>query len=188
MYWTERSTALGSLRRYADDVVIVGRTRAAAQHTLEAVTQVLQKLKLTLHPTKTRIVEMQHEGLEFLGFHFKKGRARQSGRWVPLMWPGQKALKAVRSQMRSATLRRSVSGSWAALGAKLNPIICGWRNSCRVGNSTQPLQARERYGRLRLLKWGLARKQRAVVRDPRAWLRQSGLEYCYLPGICGGRP
>ena len=188
MYWTERYTALGSLTRYADDVVIVCRTRAAAQRTLEAVTQVLQKLKLTLHPTKTRIVEMQHEGFEFLGFHFKKVRARKSGRLVPLMWPGQKALKAVRSQIRSETLRRSLSGSLAALVAKLNPIIRGWRNYFRVGNSTQQVQALDRYVRLRLLKWGLARRQRAVVRDPRAWLRQSGLEYFYLPGICGGRP
>ncbi len=188
MYWTERYTALGSLTRYADDVVIVCRTRAAAQRTLEAVTQVLQKLKLTLHPTKTRIVEMQHEGFEFLGFHFKKVRARKSGRLVPLMWPGQKALKAVRSQIRSETLRRSLSGSLAALVAKLNPIIRGWRNDFRVGNSTQQVQALDRYVRLRLLKWGLARRQRAVVRDPRAWLRQSGLEYFYLPGRCGGRP
>jgi hypothetical protein len=148
----------------------------------------LQKLKLTLHPTKTRIVEMQHEGFEFLGFHFKKVRARKSGRLVPLMWPGQQALKAVRSQIRSETRRRSLSGSLAALVAKLNPIIRGWRHYFRVGNSTQQLQALDRYVRRRLLKWGLARKQRAVVRDPRAWLRQRGLEYFYLPGICGGRP
>ena len=104
----------------------------------------MQQLKLTLHPTKTRIVEMQHEGFEFLGVHGKKVRARKRGRLVPLMWPGQKALKAVRSQMRRETLRRSLRGSLAALVAKLNPRIRGWRHYFRVGNSTQQLQALDR--------------------------------------------
>jgi RNA-directed DNA polymerase len=137
MYWTQRYTALGSFTRDADDVVIVCRTRAAAQRALEAVTQVLQKLKLTLHSTKTRIVERLHEGFEVLGFHFKKVKARKSGRLVPLMWPSQKALKAVRTWIRGETRRRSLSGSLAAMVAKLNPIIRGWRTYCYVGNSTR---------------------------------------------------
>lgn len=188
MYWTERYTALGSLTRSADEVVIVCRTRPTAQRALEALTQVVQKLKLTLHPTKTRIVEMPHEGCEFLGFHFKKVKARKSGRLVPLMWPSQKALTAVRSQIRGETLRRSLRGSLAAIVATLNPLIRGWRHYFRVGNSTQKLPALDRYVRLRLLTWGLARMQRLVARDPNAWLRPSGMESFSLPGSCGGRP
>jgi len=186
MDWTERYTTLGGLTRYAAAVVIVCRTQAAAQRALEAVTQVLQKLQLTLHPTKTRIVEMPYEGFEFLGFHCQKVSAREGGRLVPLMWPGQRALKAVRRQLRSETLRRNLSGALAAIAAKLNPLIRGWRHDFRVGNSTQQLQALDRYGRRRLLNWGLACLKRVVVRDPSAWLRQSGIEYFSLPGRCGG--
>ena len=188
MYWTERYTVLGSLTRYADDVVIVCRTRPTAQRAREALTQVLQKLKLTRHPTQTKIVGMQHAGFEFLGFHFQKVKARKSGRLVPLMWPSQKSLTAVRSQIRGETLRRSLRRSVAGSVAKLNPLIRGWRHDFRVGHSTQQLQALDRYVRLHLLKWGLARMKRLVVRDPNAWLRQRGIEYFYLPGRCGGRP
>lgn len=148
----------------------------------------MQKLKLTLHSTKTRSVELLHEGLEFLGCHFKTVKARKSGRLVPLMWPSQNALKAVRTRIRGETLRRSLSGSLAAMVAKLNPIIRGWRTCFCVGNATKKLQALDRYVRMRLIKWGLVRMKRVVVRHPNAWLRQSGIAYFYLPGRCGGRP
>ncbi|MGH8070891.1 MAG: hypothetical protein ACRERE_37805 [Candidatus Entotheonellia bacterium] len=118
----------------------VCRTRAAAQRTREAVTQVVPTRQRTRHPTKPRIGEMRHAGVAVLGCHFTKVRARQSGRWVPLMGPGQRALNAVRRQMRSATRRRRLRGSVVALVAKRHPIIRGWRHDCRGGNSTQPLQ------------------------------------------------
>ena len=59
--------------------MIVSRTRSEAEQALQAVTQILQKLKLTVHPTKTGIVDVKRAGFEFLGFHFHKGRARKSG-------------------------------------------------------------------------------------------------------------
>jgi Group II intron, maturase-specific domain len=104
------------------------------------------------------------------------------------MGPGQRALNAVRSQSRSETLRRRLSGSWAARAATLNPLIRGGRNYCRGGHSTQQVQALDRYVQLRLLQWGLACRQRVVVRDPRAGLRPSGIESFSRPGRCGGHP
>jgi RNA-directed DNA polymerase len=52
MYWTQQYRVLGHLTRYADDMLIVCRTRGAAEQALQAVTQVLQKLKLTVHPPR----------------------------------------------------------------------------------------------------------------------------------------
>jgi RNA-directed DNA polymerase len=91
-YWTPQHSALGQLTRYADDMVVVCRTRSDAEQALHAVTQVVQRRKLTVHPTKTRIVDMKQTGVEFLRFHLHKGSARKSGKLVPLMWPGQKAI------------------------------------------------------------------------------------------------
>jgi RNA-directed DNA polymerase len=143
-YWTQQDRALGHLTRYADDMLIVCRTRGAAEQALQAVTQVLQKLKLTVHPTKTRIVDVKRVGCELLGFHVHQGRARTSGTLIPLMWPGQKAMKAIRRHMREQTERRGLRGTCAAIVAKLNPIIRGWRNYVRVGHSTKKFQDLDR--------------------------------------------
>ena len=144
MYGTQPYSALGHLTRYADDRVIVCRTRGAAEHALQAVTQVLQKLKLTGPPTKTRIVDGKSAGVEVLGFHFHQGRARTSGKLIPLIGPGQKAMKAIRRQIREQTERRGWRGTFTAIVAKLNPIIRGWRNYVRVGNSTKKFQDLDR--------------------------------------------
>jgi RNA-directed DNA polymerase len=189
MYWAQRYSSLGHLTRYADDVVVVCRTRTAAAQALQALAQVIGKLQLQLHPTKTRIVDLKPEGFELLGFHLQKGRARRTGQLVPLMWPGQKAMKAVRSQIRAETERRGLRGAMAAMVAKLNPIIRGWRTYCRIGNSTKKFQGLDRYVRQRLVMGVRARRQGRVAPDHlQARLRVSGIEYCYAPGMCGTRP
>ena len=74
---------LGTLYRYADDFVILCRTRQDAVRALEAIKWVMARLKLTLHPTKTRIVDMGEEGFDFLGFHFHKLKSKKSGKLLP---------------------------------------------------------------------------------------------------------
>ena len=58
MFWAERYSLLGKLIRYADDFVIICRTRKDAETALQTVKQIMDILKLTLHPTKTRVVDM----------------------------------------------------------------------------------------------------------------------------------
>ena len=189
MYWAQQYSSLGHLTRYADDMVIVSRTRSKAEQALQAVTQILQKLKLTVHPTKTGIVDVKRAGFEFLGFHFHKGRARKSGKLIPLMWPGQKAMKAIRSHIREQTERRGLRGTIAAMVAKLNLIIRGWRNYFRVGNSTKKFQDLDRYVRQRMVQWLRARLKRGTPPEQlQALYSTSGLEYFSARGRCGTRP
>jgi RNA-directed DNA polymerase len=189
MYWAQQYSSLGHLTRYADDMVIVSRTRSEAEQALQAVTQILQKLKLTVHPTKTGIVDVKRAGFEFLGFHFHKGRARKSGKLIPLMWPGQKAMKAIRSHIREQTERRGLRGTIAAMVAKLNLIIRGWRNYFRVGNSTKKFQDLDRYVRQRMVQWLRARLKRGTPPEQlQALYSTSGLEYFSARGRCGTRP
>jgi len=77
MYWAERYAFMGKLVRYADDFVIICRTQREAQEALQAVKQIMTRLKLTLHPNKTRNVDMGREGFDFLGFHFHKMKAKK---------------------------------------------------------------------------------------------------------------
>jgi RNA-directed DNA polymerase len=138
---------------------------------------------------KTRIVDLQREGFECLGFHWQKGGARRTGQLVPLRWPSQKAMKAVRSQSRAETERRGLRGTMAAMVAKLNPSIRGWRTYFRIGNSTQKFQALDRYVRQHLVMWVHARRKGRMAPDQlQALLRASGLESFCAPGMCGTRP
>ena len=72
--WEDRCGQLGQLIRYADDAVLLCRTEAQAREALRRVGIILSRLKLTLHPTKTKVVYVGdgRQGFDFLGFHCRK--------------------------------------------------------------------------------------------------------------------
>jgi RNA-directed DNA polymerase len=188
MYWATQYAGLGQLFRYADDLVIICQTQRQAEHALDAVRLILQKLKLQLHPTKTRLVGMAQEGFDFLGFHFQKLRAKRTGKLLPYMWPSQKAMQAIRREIHALTSRQRLAEGLAAVISQLNPVIAGWRNYFQTGNSTMKLQQLDRYV------WQRVRQLVRAKRGSRghwkeqvfaAWLQGSGLAAFYQPGICG---
>lgn len=101
--------------RYADDLVVLCRSREEAEHALDLLRLALQQRTLQLHPGKTRIANALDEGFEFLGYHFR-GKNR---------WPRRKSLTALREAIRVHT-RRTNGHSLEAIIAKINPILRGW--------------------------------------------------------------
>jgi RNA-directed DNA polymerase len=69
--------------RYADDFVVLCRNPEEAAAALAVVQEWTAAAGLVLHPTKTRLVNAQDVGFDFLGYHFAAGRRR----------PRQKSLK-----------------------------------------------------------------------------------------------
>lgn len=61
------------LIRFADDWMIVCKSRAEAEKALKTAKEELAKLGLTLHPDKTRITNIKW-GFEFLGYKIKQGK------------------------------------------------------------------------------------------------------------------
>ena len=172
-------------------MVIICRSKTKAEEALHVIGQLLEHLQLILHPTKTRLVGMECDGFEFLGFHFHKGRSPSTGKRVPYMWPGPKEMKSVRRRIGQLTDQRGQRIPLADVVALLNPVIRGWRNHFRIGNSTKKLQDLDRYVRQRL--WSAARIQKELKEclDKRCfvyWMERSGIEYFYKPGICRQRP
>jgi len=83
--------------RYADDFVVLCETQKEAEEVLETLRQWVEAAGLTLHPTKTRIVDAtQKGGFEFLGYHFERGHR----------WPRQKSIDKFRETIREKTRRR----------------------------------------------------------------------------------
>jgi group II intron reverse transcriptase/maturase len=150
MYWKTHGWKLGELIRYADDCVILCYRKSEAVKILRMVEEFMSRLKLTLHPQKTRLVDMNVDGFNFLGFYFVKARSRKSGKKIPFNWPSSNAMKAVRVKIRDATGRDMFRLSPEMAVSKINPIIRGWRNYFRNGNSTKKFQQLDRYVKYRL--------------------------------------
>jgi RNA-directed DNA polymerase len=101
--------------RYADDFVILCRTAEDAQKALTQVQAWVAENGLTLHPTKTRIVEATSEGFDFLGYHFRGGKH----------WPRKKSMQKLKDSLRAATGRLS-GRSLSCIIAVVNRRLRGW--------------------------------------------------------------
>jgi RNA-directed DNA polymerase len=101
--------------RYADDFVILCRTPEDAQRALELVRKWTEAEGLTLHPTKTKIVDVRKEGFDFLGYHFQ-GTER---------WPRKKSLQKLKDALRAKT-RRTSGHSLTYIVNDVNRTLRGW--------------------------------------------------------------
>lgn len=108
------------LVRYADDFVILCRTREEAEAALAVVKQWVTSAGLTLHPEKTHIVDMRTESFSFLGYTFR-GKLR---------FPRSKSLRKFKDSIRDLTPRKS-GDSLAFIIARLNRSTQGWFNYFR---------------------------------------------------------
>jgi RNA-directed DNA polymerase len=103
--------------RYADDFVVLCRSRAAAEAALAVIRGWVEENGLRLHPDKTRVGDCRQpgEGFDFLGYRFEAGR-----RWVR-----KKSLDRLKDGIREKT-RRTRGDSLARIVADLNPVLRGW--------------------------------------------------------------
>ncbi len=105
--------------RYADDFVILCRTNEEAQRALELVQRWVAENGLMLHPTKTRKVDAQRDGFDFLGYHFQ---GTQNG---IRHWARKKSIKKLKETLRAKT-RRTSGRSLQCTIADVNRVLRGW--------------------------------------------------------------
>ena len=162
--WERQCRHLGVLVRYADDAVVLCRTRADAEETLRRLGIIMERLSLKLHPDKTRIVELGlgKEGFVFLGCYLRIVLSRFKKREYLFRWPSSKAISSIRGRIRELTDRRR----WAGLKdirqvvEALNPTLRGWGNYFRTDQRLVRLLPRVRDWRRRpfdLREWTPAR-------------------------------
>ena len=106
--------------RYADDFVVLCRTKEEADGVLAFLRDWTTGAGLTLHPTKTRIVNATSEGFDFLGWHFRGTKK----------WPRKKSVQKLRDKLRPLT-RRTNGRSLRDIIAKANPTLRGWHGYFR---------------------------------------------------------
>lgn len=181
--WEQEASHLGKLIRYADDFVVLCRTAAQAHAALQWLHATVGRLKLRLHPEKTRVVDLgQGEvGFDFLGFHIRRVASwRYRGRSYCQRWPSRRALTAIRANVRAVIGPRSqLSRDVRQVVAQLNPVLRGWGSYFRWGNSSRQFVQIDSYVQERLALFDSKKRGRSGrgwgTRHNAAWLRSLGV-------------
>lgn len=167
----EMARAGWQMVRYADDFVVLCRSAEEAHAALEQVERWVKAEGLTLHPQKTRIVDMRERGgFDFLGYHFERG----------MRWPRSKSMQKLRDRIRELT-PRLCGHSLGRVIERLNQTLRGWYGYFRHSKSTTftPVDQFVR-GRLRtILRQRAKRRGKARGADhqryPNAYFDAAGL-------------
>lgn len=175
--WLKIHYPEAKLVRYADDAIIMIRTRRMTFELRAALEKRFSACGLRLHPEKTRVVycknfirEDKHRPLmfDFLGFRFRPlSRKRKDGS-IFLSFDctiSQKNLKGVKARLRSLKFHLWTSATMKELADKLNPLLEGWLNYYgRFG--LRPLRNVMKSVNERLAKW-LCRKYKRFGKSAR---------------------
>jgi RNA-directed DNA polymerase len=180
--WVRHSAPLGTLVRYADDFVVMCRTKNECAQAEARILVILARLGLELHPAKTRRVELREgkEGFDFLGCHLHKrmsGRIwEKQGRRLYFLhrWPSQRSMQRIRQRVKELTPRSRCHADLRDVIGDLNPILRGWGNYFRTGNADRRFNQIDTYVWSRLRRMWIERKGRNLRPGEVArWTRKS---------------
>jgi len=153
--------------RFADDFVVMTKSKRKAKRALEVIEEIVKdKLKLKLHPKKTKITNFG-EGFVFLGFEFIAWRYKR---------PKKSALDKFKDKIRKTTKRQQ---PWEIekIIKWLNEKIRGWGNYYGHGNVKTLFLKLDRWIRMRVRSY--MEKKKAVKnqnkRIPTSVLQKKGL-------------
>jgi RNA-directed DNA polymerase len=161
--WEARGT--GVLVRYADDLVVLCRTKREAEAALAALRSLLAELGLEPKQAKTRIVHLREggEGFDFLGFQHRLVRSRNPrSRHVTFLarWPSREAMQRARDRIRELTLRKRLRDPVEEVVRDINRYLRGWGGYFRYGHSALHFDRISNYAFKRLALFVAKRHQR----------------------------
>lgn len=162
-YWTEQTDVHGILVRYADDFVILFRSASEARKGIEMVKQKLAELDLELNEKKSKLVDTRSgkRGFDFLGFYHRRIKSPKYKKYFVQKWPSSKSMNSIRSAIRQRIGSRSIL-YWDIkdVVAVLNPLLRGWMNYFRFGNSSRRFAAVDMYVHERMALWWSKKHQK----------------------------
>ncbi|MFC3256932.1 reverse transcriptase domain-containing protein [Paenibacillus sepulcri] len=132
--WERKFSHLGTLVRFADDLVLLCNRKEQSLEAIDVLKAVFAKLELTMNTKKSKLVNLwiDKKGFDFLGYHHRRlPILRKGGRVAHILrsFPSKKAREKMRTQVKEVTARRNrLMWSLNDMVKVLNPKIQGWRN------------------------------------------------------------
>jgi RNA-directed DNA polymerase len=146
---------------------VLCRSRADAEESLRRLGLILERLCLTLHPDKTRIVELGlgKQGFVFLGCYLRIVLSHFKRREYLFRWPSALAMNRIRARIRELTDRPRWAGiqDIRRVVEVLNPVLRGWGYYFGTGNASLKFRQVDRYVNERLVR---------LLRHVRGWRRR----------------
>ena len=147
--------------RYADDFVILCRTAEVAQRALDVVRGWTTEAGLTLHPTKTKLVDSRTESFVFLGYEFRGLKH----------WPCDKRRGKLTDTLRGKTKRTS-GDSLRCIIENVNQTLVGWFAYFQHSSYANVFRDHDQWLRMRLrslLRKRSGRRGRGRGSDHQTW-------------------
>ena len=191
--WISRTSPKCPFARYADDAVVHCHSRAQAEFLLNAIGKRLKQCKLTLHPTKSKIVYCRDSNRQlvypltqftFLGFTFRpRSAVNKDGERFTSFLPAvsNEALKSMRARIKTWRLSTRTPATLEELSRLYNPIIRGWFQYYSHFYPTQMRKLAD-YLQLRLGRWARRKYKRLAghKRKSAHWLKHVAESRPYL--------
>jgi len=174
----------GFYTRYADDIVVQCYSKEQAEQALVKLTVMLTNLGLTLNKEKTCIRHVE-EGFDFLGFTFKEAFNKVTKRKVRIKFPRSKSMKSIRLRIKEKVKSMPLGMDLREVISHVNPILRGWANYFKVGNSSQAADSLTSYACQQLRIFWRRRHQCKRIAGTKIW--KNGFFYekglCFVPSL-----
>lgn len=151
-------TKAAQLVRYADDLIIMTKYKASGYKI--KLEKMVNGIGLQLKENKTRILNANREGFDFLGFTFVRAVSKRTNRMTTYSFPSHKAEKAIKKRIREITNHRRPIKVEQVI-EELNPVIGGWVNYFRMANSAKKFGKIRYYSAQRIRKFMRKRRNKA---------------------------
>ena len=158
---------------YADDLTIL--CRGTAEEAMNAMREMMGRLKLTVNEEKTRLCSVPDSSFDFLGYTFGRCYSPKSGRAYIGTRPAKKSIAKVRRAISALTNRSRLPIHPAVEVAELNRLLTGWANYFCLGAVSKAYRGIDTHVRTRLRRWLCKRHKtpgRGIARFPDEHLYQ----------------
>jgi RNA-directed DNA polymerase len=136
---------------YADDYVIC--CKGHADKVMDAMREMMGKLKLTVNEDKTHLCRLPQERFDFLGYTFGRCYSPQTGRAYMGTRPSRKSIKRMVNSLSEETDRRRVLLDAEYVVKRLNRKLTGWANYFCLGQVSPAYRAVNNHAIQRLRRW-----------------------------------
>lgn len=136
---------------YADDLVIC--CKRGAKEALQAMRQIMERLRLTVNEAKTHICYVPEAHFDFLGYQFGRFYSERSGRAYLGTRPSKRSIKRLIQKIHEQTTRQTCRLEADALVDDLNRMLRGWANYFQLGPVSKAYRQIDRYTIRRLRQW-----------------------------------